>query len=384
LRIVVFSERLRAPYDEGIKNLAVHLSDALSAEHELLVLTSGGHEDAQHGVQNTDANRALLSARLQTAIRRFQPEAIVYVPTACATVFSFARARVLRYYGRNACTALITLQPRPYTPVGKFFIRRLVSPRGGRLALDWVLTQSRRTSSVLRGLGCRTALLPPAVDAARFRPASLAEKEELRARYGLPAFARVVTQVGHLRSRRNLDHFLAFQASRNYHTVVVASTSTPQDADIKKALSAAGTMVIDTYVPNIEDIYRLSDLYLFLAESDTAAIELPLSVLEAMACNLPVVCTPFGGLRDFFAAGHGLFYWDGQVRLGDLVATALSTTSATRMLVEPHTWAAAAQTCVGLLQDCQAWRLQPRPSGTEHQSGTEHGTEYRRTEGEGS
>jgi glycosyltransferase involved in cell wall biosynthesis len=124
--------------------------------------------------------------------------------------------------------------------------------------------------------------------------------------------------------------------------------------------------VIDTYVPNIEDIYRLSDLYLFLAESDTAAIELPLSVLEAMACNLPVVCRPFGGLRDFFAAGHGLFYWDGQPPLGDLVATALSTTSATRTLVEPYTWAAAAQTCTRLLQGRQVLRPQPCSSGTEY------------------
>jgi glycosyltransferase involved in cell wall biosynthesis len=374
LRLVVFSERLSPPYDEGIKNLAVHLSHALSAEHELLVLTSDGHDDAQYGIQNIDANRALLSVSLRTVIRRFQPEAIVYVPTACGTVFSFARARVLRCYGRNVCTALIALQPRPYTPVGRFFIRRLVSPRRGRLPLDWVLTQSTRTSSVLRSLGCRTALLPPAVDTTRFRPASPVEKVELRARYGIPASARVVTQVGHLRSKRNFDHFLAFQASRGYHSVVVASTSTPQDEDIKKALSAAGTMVIDTYVPNIEDIYRLSDLYLFLAESDTAAIELPLSVLEAMACNLPVVCTPFGGLRDFCADGHGLFYWDGQAQLGDLVAMALATASATRMLVEPYTWAAAAQTCVRLLQDGQALRLQPEPGGTECRRTGEGGT----------
>jgi glycosyltransferase involved in cell wall biosynthesis len=383
---VVFSERLRAPYDEGIKKLTVHLSAALSAEHELLVLTSDGHDDARYGVQNIDVNRALLSARLQTAIRRFQPEAIIYVPTACATLFSFARARVLRYYARDICTALVTLQPRPYTPVGKFFIRHLVSARRGQLALDWVLTQSTRTSNVLRGLGCRTALLPPAVDAERFRPPSPPEKAELRAKYGLPVTASVMTQVGHLRSKRNLDHFLAlrsrasrqergtgyqegggdYQASQSYHTVVVASTSTPQDADLKKALSAAGVMVIDTYVPYIEDVYRLSDLYLFLAESDTAAIELPLSVLEAMACNLPVVCTPFGGLQDFFPAGQGLLYWDGRAQLGDLVTTALSTRSATRALVEPYTWAAAAQACVRLLQDGQVVRPH-----------TQRGTEYR-------
>lgn len=354
MRIAVFSERLRAPYDEGIKKLAVHLSEALSAKHKVLVLTSGGHEDAKYGIRNMDVNRALLSTSLRAAIRRFQPEAIVYVPTACATLFSFARARVLHCYARNARTALVTLQPRPYTAVGAFCIRHLVAPRRGHLAPEWVLAQSTRTRNVLRGLGCRARLLPPAVDAARFRPASLAEKGELRARYGVPPSATVVTQVGHLTSERNLDHFLAFQSSRNYDTVVVASTSTPQDAQIKEAFRAAGTMVIDTYVPNIEDIYRLSDLYLFLADSDTAAIELPLSVLEAMACNLLVVSTPFGGLRDFFPAGQGLFYWDGQAPLGDLVAAALSTAPATRALVEPCTWTAAAQTLVRLLQDSRA------------------------------
>jgi len=363
MRIVLFSERLRAPYDEGIKNLAVHLGAALSAEHELLVLTSDGQDDARYGVQNIDVNRALLSTRLRSAIQRFQPEAIVYVPTACATLFSFARARVLRHYGGNARTVLVALQPRPYTALGRFLIRRLVSLPQGRSSLDWVLTQSTRTGNVLRSLGCRTALLPPAVDTTRFRPASPAEKAELRAKYGIPASAQVVSQIGHLHDERNLDHFLAFQALRNYHTVVVASTSTPQDAQIKQTLRAAGTMVIDTYVPDIGEVYRLSDLYLFLSESDTAAIEVPLSVLEAMACNLPVVCTPFGGLRDFFpdtqspkgGTEHpGLFYWDAQAPLGDLVATALSTTSATRMLIAPCTWTAAARALVSLLQDGQS------------------------------
>jgi glycosyltransferase involved in cell wall biosynthesis len=142
---------------------------------------------------------------------------------------------------------------------------------------------------------------------------------------------------------------LAFQALPGYHTVVVASTSTLQDEQIKETLRTAGTTVIDTYVPNVEDIYHLSDLYLFLAEQDTAAIEMPLSVLEAMACNLPVICTPFGGLPDFFAAGDGLFYWDGQAKLADLIITALSRPATTRALVEPYTWAAAAQTLMHLL-----------------------------------
>ena len=37
------------------------------------------------------------------------------------------------------------------------------------------------------------------------------------------------------------------------------------------------------------------------------AIEIPLSVLEAMATNLPIVTTDFGGLVDLFTEGEGLF-----------------------------------------------------------------------------
>jgi len=341
VRILLFSERLRAPYDEGIKNVAVHLMGALAVDHDALALTSAGQEDTAYGIQNMDVNRLLLSAELGRAVRRFRPQAIIYVPTACGTVFSFLRARVLRLYGQGACTVLITLQPRHYTAWGRWLI--------GCLAPDWVLAQSTRTSETLENLGCRTSLLPPAVDVQRFHPILPEERAALRARYGVPVEATVVTHVGHLKGKRNLSRFLALQALVGYHTVLVASTSTEHDAVLKETLRGAGITVMDGYIMNIEDIYHLSDLYLFLAEEDTAAIELPLSVLEAMACNLPVVCTPFGGLPDFFEQGHGLFYWRGQTELCDMVKLALSIPCATRALVESCTWSAAAQSVTQLL-----------------------------------
>ncbi|MGB9880592.1 MAG: glycosyltransferase, partial [Anaerolineae bacterium] len=84
-------------------------------------------------------------------------------------------------------------------------------------------------------------------------------------------------------------------------------------------------------------------------EEDTAAIEMPLSVLEAMSCNLSVITTPFGGLPDFFSEGKGLLYWNGETPLADKINAALSMPCATRELVEPYTWAATAQALVGLL-----------------------------------
>jgi glycosyltransferase involved in cell wall biosynthesis len=343
VRIVVFSERLRAPYDEGIKNFTVQLIRALATKHDVLALTSGGLDDAGYDIRNVDANRLLLSARLRNTIRTFQPGVILYVPTACGTVFSFVRARMLQLYGQGAPTVLIILQPRHYTVVGRFLV--------GRLAPSWVLAQSTRTAGLLGHLGCRTALLPPAVDARRFSPAAAEDKAALRKKYGVSGAAIVAAHVGHLKGKRNLSHLVALQSAVGFHTVVVGSTSTGQDAALLETLQTMGATVINSYVPNIEDIYRLSDAYVFLAEQDTAAIELPLSILEAMACNLPVVCTPFGGLPDFFEEGHGLFYWNGEAEIRDMVEGAVSTPCATRALVESRTWSALAQELLGLLQE---------------------------------
>ncbi len=349
MRILVFSERLRPPYDEGIKSLTVQLACALAARHDVLKLTTAGVDDPQQGIRNVDSNRLLLSPGLRRVVRDWRPEAIVYVPTACATVFAFARACALRSHGRGARTALLALQPRPYSAWGRWGVRRL--------APDLVCTQSRRTAQTLELLGCRTALLAPAVDTRRFQPSSPEEKSALRARYGLPASATILMHAGHLKGKRNLTHMLALQGVDSYHVLIVASSSTRQDASLLAAVRASGATAITEYIPAVEDIYRLSDAYLFLAEDDTAAIEMPLSVLEAMACNLPVVSTRFGGLPDFFQEGRGLWYWDGRQAsspaggqsLPGTVQVALTRPCETRALVESCTWAAAADDLVALL-----------------------------------
>jgi glycosyltransferase involved in cell wall biosynthesis len=332
----MFSERLRSPYDEGIKNVAVNLARVLARMHDVMILTMEGADDPTVGIRNVQVNRLLLGGQLRDAVRRFQPDAMIYIPTACATIFSMARARALRHYAHGTCTGLITLQPRPYSAWGRWWVRHL--------APDVVWAQSHCTSQALHELGCHTALLPPAVDSARFRPALPQEKAALRVQYGIPPAAIVVTHVGHFTSKRNVTQLLELQATGRYQALVVGSTSTKQDVPLKDDLRRAGVVLMDAYVQRIEDIYRLSDMYLFLAEGPTAAIEVPLSVLEAMACNLPVVSTPFGGLPDWFAPGRGLLYWSAQQDLLQMVQAGFSSPCATRELVARFTWEAAAQT----------------------------------------
>jgi glycosyltransferase involved in cell wall biosynthesis len=336
VRVILLSERVSPPYDEGIKNVAVHLLQGMQSRgHITLALTTAGEDDAGLQLHNVPANRLLLSSALRKAVRGFQPDVIVYIPTACGTVYSLLRGQVLRAYHSRAQLALLLLQPRAHPAWAKPLVRCLRP--------NIVLAQSSKTVRPYCELGWRTGLLPPAVDADRFCPASLDQRAALRAQYGIPAGAKVVTHVGHLKGKRNLEEMLALRQSKGFHVLVAASTSTEQDATLRRQLEAHGATVVDEYVPRIEDIYRLSDAYVFLAQDETAAIDVPLSVLEAMACNLPVVCTPYGGLPDWFADGSGLAFWHGANGLADTVAAVMHSPVSTRCLVVERTWPEAAE-----------------------------------------
>jgi len=77
-------------------------------------------------------------------------------------------------------------------------------------------------------------------------------------------------------------------------------------------LKKYGFRIIDEYVPNIEEIYNLADCYVFPTFKRHNCIDMPLSVMEAMACNIPVISTKFGGLPKIFKEGNGLIL---QIRM---------------------------------------------------------------------
>ena len=113
-----------------------------------------------------------------------------------------------------------------------------------------------------------------------------------------------------------------------------------------------GAIVLDSFLPDIEEIYRAADLFLFPVEQDRAAIGMPLSVLEAMACNLPVVTTPFGGLVRCFEGVSGVYFARTHQEFQEAVVRALSGPAPqTRDAVEKHTWRQAAADMLSCLEE---------------------------------
>ncbi|MEM7441329.1 MAG: glycosyltransferase family 4 protein [Pseudomonadota bacterium] len=119
----------------------------------------------------------------------------------------------------------------------------------------------------------------------------------------------LAVHVGHMRRSRGLDRLreIKILLGNRIEIVVVASPYFAPDTGLMEELIAAGVHVDRGFVPAIADVYRSADLYLFPPPPESeGAIELPLGVLEAIACKVPVISTPFGALPEALAGLSGV------------------------------------------------------------------------------
>lgn len=155
----------------------------------------------------------------------------------------------------------------------------------------------------MKSFNINARYLPLGVNTTKYRPLEdKKRKRKLREKYSLPLERKIILHVGHINKGRNLEALIPLQKNNIGQVVIVGSTSTPtkegMDLQLKEKLLKNGVIVIDRYLENIEEIYQLSDIYVFPVKSETGSIGLPLSVLEGVAAGLPVVTTdPQGGIE---------------------------------------------------------------------------------------
>ncbi len=339
VRICAFTDALLPPYDEGIRKVTQHVYAHLAKRPDTLLLATQGEEYAQV----VPANKALMNLPIAQSIRGFRPDVIFYVPEAAMTLSSVLRARMLKLYGRGCPVALFSMQPRTYSGRSAGIVRRL---RPGL-----VITQSSAEAQNVQRLGCKAVAIPAGVDLDRFAPVTGERKADLRSKYGVDGRGKVVLHVGHLKESRNVRIFERLQRAGETQCVLAGSTSTEQDRALAGRLREIGVIVLDTYQPNIEELYQLADLYVFPVRSENAAITFPLSVLEALACNVPVITTRFGGLVDALPETDGLRYVDSDEELISAVESFSPEHSYdVRSQVEQFSWDGMAESIVKELE----------------------------------
>ena len=219
------------------------------------------------------------------------------------------------------------------------------------LAPDYVIVSSNywRRRAIRFGIP-HSLMSVSGVDLDQFRPASLEHRNQLRRKLGLPLDRLIVLHVGHLKEDRNLKELLRVQSHSGLQVVIVGSSTTKQSVRLINMLEHSGCIVINNYQSRIEEYYQSADLYIFPTFNHKAAVQIPLSILEAMATNLPIITTRFGGLPDFFNPGLGLTYVFPEQfdDLAKIIISEIESPTQTRSLVEKFTWKVIANNLLSL------------------------------------
>ena len=274
--------------DEGMRNWTRDFMRAMDGrDHEVELIPLRG-----------PARVAALRPAVPWRVRRTRPDAVQYIPYSGLTRASLVRLRALTSLVPGAVKSIAVLQASDdvrKAPVG--------------CTADVALFSSERLRRRHSAIARSGVVVPPVVDTQRFRPAEL-PRDEIRRSLALDPDRPMVLHVGHLASSRGLDALADLARCEDWSVTMVASTSTPADPDIRASLENAGVNVVREYLPDIERYYQAADVYVFPVEQEHGSVEIPLSVLEAMACDTPVVSTRFGGLPELFEEGESVAYVD--------------------------------------------------------------------------
>lgn len=232
-------------------------------------------------------------------ILRQKKEPVLYIPFPAPTLSMALRIRLLSLFARHGLRVMMIRQ----YPIGK---PARILLRRSRAELVVFSRQARDYYCDI--VGDRVMYLKTGVDTEKYRPVPDERARELKRKYGFDPDKPLVLHVGHMKEGRNVASLM--EISHDYQVLLVISTLSKerQDGQLRSRLEACGNItVVDRYIPNIEEIYQMCDVYFFPVRQAGHCIDVPLSCLEAAGCGKPVITTDFGEMKAF--AGKDGFHF---------------------------------------------------------------------------
>ena len=176
-----------------------------------------------------------------------------------------------------------------------------------------ILLKNYVLKNIFKNFNYKTIFIPNGVDVNKFVPADIQKKNEIRKKYSFDESDFILLHIGPIKQGRNQKSLLRIP---NVKILIVASIA-HSEQEARDELSKSHAIVWDKYFENIQELYVMSDVYVFPVFEKLNSIEIPLSVLEAMSCNLPVITTRYGALGRVLEEGDGLFFIEREEQLSE-------------------------------------------------------------------
>jgi glycosyltransferase involved in cell wall biosynthesis len=266
--------------DEGMANVTYNMYTVLKSKY------------ANYDVRLLNIKN-VKSTRFWKAIFKMRPDIIHYVPGPTIKGLLLVKLISLLTSSRTVITAT-----QPSLPHNIFF-SKLVLPL---LKPDIVLVQSDNSETFFRNINYNARFLANGVDTDRFVPFDTDKRNEIRKKYGFNESDFIVLHVGPIKRGRNQ---ISLTQLKDIKLLLIVSITNPSEEEAYREVLNTHAIVWKRYFPNVEEVYAMSDVYIWPAFEKFHGIEMPLSVLEAMSCNLPVITTKYGALNRVFEEKNG-------------------------------------------------------------------------------
>jgi len=189
----------------------------------------------------------------------------------------------------------------------RVWFRRLVLPLAAKVVVPSRVLHGH-LERTWRVPAAKRVCIPNGIDVAHFAPG---RADALRGRWGVPPDDLVVGTVARLRAEKGLDLLLrAFAeaarrppAGRARLVIVGDGPEEPALRALAAGLGIGARVVFAGPLDDARDGYRAFDLFALSSRTE----QMPISLVEAMACGLPVASTDVGDVRAMVAPGNGPF-----------------------------------------------------------------------------
>lgn len=286
--MIVLTNGLTETADEGFLKVATSIIKRLKNDKVKIVSYDRTTSLAD---EHLNLNKFLISKRLVSILRE-KKDSVLYIPFPAKTFPTAIRIFLLSLMSKGDVQVVLVLKNH-YSVLSKLLIK---------LSRAKIIVLSSESYEFYREFLSedKVKYLKSGVDTDRFIPADDLKKNAIREKYGFDLRKPIILHVGHLKYGRNVNQLL--NIGNDYQVILVASTLTKNEQDEclkQQLLQKENITILDEYIPNIEEIYQMSDVYFFPTVEKCNCIDVPLSCLEAAACNIPVITTEYGEMKVF-------------------------------------------------------------------------------------